>query len=135
VTRKGRSPAEARGITADETRGFILKLPGVKAGRSYGYPAFLVAGHFFARFRDDDEVLVVRLATLADRDVLMQMDSRAFFFTEHYRDHPSVLVRLAVVRRGVLFGVLEDALRHVSASPAAPKRARSTRTLRRSHRR
>ena len=99
----------------------MLRLPGVQEGRSYGYPAFLVAGQFFARFRDDDTVLAIRLSSIADRDVLMRLDPKAFFFTDHYRDYPAVLIRLAEVRRALLAMVLKDARLHID-SPAAEER-------------
>lgn len=100
-------------------RRLILDLPGVEEGRSYGLLAYKIAGKFFARFRDDDTVLVLKLDSIADRDVLMQLDPKAFFFTEHYRNHPTVLVRLAEVRPGNLASVLEDARLHLASSASA----------------
>jgi len=41
----------------------------------------------------------------------MQADPRAFFITDHYRDHPWILVRLASVSRDQLSQVLEHAWR------------------------
>ena len=120
----GRSGRGSRGVSAAVARGLLLRLPGVRQGRSYGYPAFLVAGRFFARFRDDDTVLAIRLGSIADRDVLMRLDPNAFFFTDHYRDHPAVLVRLAEVRPALLATVLEDARLHAD-SAAADERGRA----------
>jgi hypothetical protein len=120
-----------RPVTAAEARRLILDLPGVAPGRSYGLPAFLMAGKFFARFRDDDAVLVVRLSSIDDRDVLMRLAPEAFFFTDHYRDSLAVLVRLAEVDRRLLAQVLEDARKDVSASvarPARPARGRPRKT-------
>jgi hypothetical protein len=91
----------------------VLALSGVTEGRSYGVPSFLLAGRFFARFRDDDTVLVLQLGTITDRDILMQLDPRAFFFTEHYRDYPAVLIRLAEVPRPLLKEVLTEAWRQL----------------------
>lgn len=122
-----------RPVTAAEARRLLLALPGVAPGRSYGFPAFLVAGRFLARFRDDDAVLVVRLGSIDDRDVLMRLAPAAFFFTDHYRDYPAVLVRLAEVDRRLLAQVLEEAWKHVSASAARP--ARGTRAPARGARR
>jgi hypothetical protein len=88
-------------------------------------PSFLLNGRFFARFRDEDTVLVLQLATIFDRDVLMQIDPRAFFFTEHYRDYPAVLIRLAEVPRQLLADVLRDSWGHLAAlPPARPRRKR-----------
>src|ERR671930_1886354 len=87
----------ARGVRVEDARRLLLGLPDVAEGRSYGMPSFLLNGRFLARFRDDDTVLVLQLATIDERDVLMDLDPRAFFFTDHYRDYPAVLVRLAEV--------------------------------------
>jgi len=104
---------------ADVSR-LLLDLPEVVEGTSYGMPSFLVNGHFLARFRDDDEVLVVRLSSIDDRDVLMQINPKAFFFTDHYRDYPAVLIRLADVPKKLLREVLNAAHKHAAAQ--RPKR-------------
>ena len=111
-----------RGVTLTAARRLLLKLPGVKRGRSYGMPSFLLNGRFLARFRDDDTVLVLQLATIGERDVLMDLDARAFFFTEHYRNYPTVLVRLAEVPPALLGDVVNEAWEHASALPSARKR-------------
>jgi hypothetical protein len=88
-------------------------------------PSFLLSGRFFARFRDDDTVLVLQLGTIAERDVLMQLDSRAFFFTEHYRNYPAVLIHLAEVPQALFADVVREAWHQVSAARAGrpPKTA------------
>jgi hypothetical protein len=115
----------ARGVGLEDARRLILRLPGVSEGRSYGLPAFLLNGRFLARFRDGDTVLVLQLATIDDRDFLMQLDPGAFFFTEHYRDYPAVLVRLADVPPTLLAKLVTDSWRHVSTLP--PPRPRPKR--------
>ena len=120
MARAGSSGGSARGVTPRFVKRMVLGLGGVEEGRAYGLPAFLLAGAFFARFRDDDTVLALRLSSIADREVLMQLDPKAFFFTEHYRNHPAVLVRLDQVRRAQLASVLEDAWRHAVSSGSAP---------------
>jgi hypothetical protein len=82
-------------------------------------PSFLLGGKFFARFRDDDTVLVLQLGAIAERDVLMQMAPRIFFFTDHYRDYPAVLIRLAEIPDGLLADVLAEAWRQLSAKRSA----------------
>ena len=111
-----------------ETRRLLLKLPNVTEGRSYGMPSFLLNGRFLARFRDNDTVLVLHLATISERDVLMELDPRAFFFTEHYRNYPAVLVRLAEVARPLLIDVVTDAWRHVPSLPPPRPRKKPRRS-------
>lgn len=119
MRKPNRAPKQqTRGVPVEDARELILRLPDVSAGRSYGLPSFLLNGRFLARFRDGDTVLVLQLATIDDRDFLMQLDPQAFFFTEHYRNYPAVLVRLADVPPALLARVVNDAWRHVSTLPA-----------------
>jgi hypothetical protein len=112
----------SRGVPVPDARRLLLRLPNVSEGRSYGMPSFLLNGRFFARFRDDDTVLVLQLGTISDRDALMQLDPRTFFFTEHYRDYPAVLIRLAEVPRSLFADVVTEAWRQVAAMrPARPR--------------
>ena len=106
-----------RGVTVQAARQLLLNLPEVSEGRSYGMPSFLLNGRFLARFRDDDTVLVLQLATIGEREVLMELDPDAFFFTAHYRNYPAVLVRLAQVAAPLLTDVVTESWRHVSTLP------------------
>ena len=121
-------------MRAVEARRLLLKLPNVAEGRSYGMPSFLLNGRFLARFRDDDTVLVLQLATISERDVLMELDPRAFFFTEHYRNYPAVLVRLAAVARALLIDVVTEAWRHVASLPPPRPRKKTGRGRKRRER-
>lgn len=97
-------------------RTVALGFPGAEEATSYGTPAFRVRGKLFARLHQDGESLVVR-ADLDEREVLVQSHPRSFFVTDHYQDHPWVLVRLGSVSRKLLTEVLEQAWRQ-----RAPKR-------------
>ncbi len=117
-------PHRRRGVPVGGARRLLLGLPGIAEGRSYGMPSFLLDGRFFARFRDDETVLVLQLGTIAEREVRMQLDPRAFFFTEHYRHYPAVLIRLAEVPRALLIEVLMEARRQVAAIRAVRSRGK-----------
>lgn len=102
------------GVTPDRARELALALPGVEEGRSYGLPALKVGGKFLARLRDKNTVLVVHVASFPDRDYLLTEHPAVFFTTDHYRDHPSVLVRLALIREASLKELLTDAWRRLA---------------------
>ena len=111
-----------RGVSVQAARQLLLDLPNVVEGRSYGMPSFLLNSRFLARFRDEDTVLVLQLAAISEREVLMDLDPGAFFFTEHYRNYPAVLVRLAEVAAPLLTDVVTESWRHVSALPTGRPR-------------
>ncbi|HEY2942180.1 MAG TPA: MmcQ/YjbR family DNA-binding protein [Vicinamibacteria bacterium] len=87
-----------------------MRLPGVEQGVSYGTPALRVRKKFLARLKEDGETMAIKIA-FADRDVLLELDPRAFYLTDHYRPYPALLVRLKEVRRDVLEQLLELAWR------------------------
>ena len=107
-------------MTSARARRLVLRLRGIEEGTSYGMPSFKLAGKFFARLRDDDTVLVIHLRSMEDRDYLIEREPDAFFITDHYRNYPTVLVRLSEVKQRVLEDVLADAWRR-----GAPKRLRN----------
>jgi len=72
-------------------------------------------------------VLVLQLATIGEREVLMELDPGAFFYTEHYRNYPAVLVRLTEVAAPLLTDVVTESWRQVSALPPRRPRKRAKR--------
>ena len=112
-----------QGVTVAAARKLLLALKGVTPGTSYGLPSFMLHQKFFARFRDDDTVLVLQLGSIDDRDVLMQMDPKAYFFTDHYKSYPAVLIRLAEMTGPRLAETLQVAWEDLSMK-RAPKRKR-----------
>jgi hypothetical protein len=91
-----------------------LGLPGVEEGTSYGTPALKVRGKLLTRLWEDGETLVLR-TTFVERDLLVQAEPTTYFFTEHYRNYPWVLVRLSRIPPAELRQRLEDAWRRVAS--------------------
>ena len=99
-----------RGISWRGVCKLALKLPGVEEGTSYGTPALHVGKRFLARLKEDGETMAIKI-DFPDRDVLLELDPRAFYLTDHYRPYPAVLVRLKHVPVSLLVQVLEQAWR------------------------
>ena len=116
VTKASRGRSGPRSASFETVRKLALALPGVEESTSYGTPAFRVGGKSFARLREDGESLVAKM-DFEEREFLMEAEPRIFYITDHYRDYPYVLVRLAAVSPAMLRDVLEQAWRR-----SAPKR-------------
>ena len=69
-------------------------------------------------------VLAVRVASLAEKDIMVSAEPAKFFTEPHYNGYPAVLVRLAAVRVPELRMLLQAAWR--CQSQAAPSRRRSS---------
>jgi hypothetical protein len=74
-------------------RKVALSFPGVEEGTSYGTPAFRLKKRLLARLHQDGESIMLKIGFEA-REHLMRADPETFFITDHYRNYPSVLVRL-----------------------------------------
>jgi hypothetical protein len=96
-------------VTPAQLEKIALSIQGVEPGTSYGTPAFKIKGKLIARLHQSEPSVVVRVDP-DQRDVLMNADPDTFYITEHYRNHPWVLVRLARVRSGSMRSLLEGAV-------------------------
>ena len=95
--------------TTETVTELALALPEVEQRPSYGTPAFFVRKKLFARLLDDDAV-VLKL-DFDQREVLMNADPQTFYITDHYRNYPMMIVRLASVDPADLQELLEEAWR------------------------
>jgi hypothetical protein len=102
-----RERSSKRGTTWANVCKLALKLPGVTVGTSYGTPALHVRKKFLARPKEDGETIAIKIDSL-DRDVLLELDPKAFYLTDHYRPYPAMLVRLKQVRRDMLERIIEQ---------------------------
>jgi hypothetical protein len=83
----------------DELRKFALAWPEVEDGTSYGTPALKVRKKMLARLREDGDSLVMPGVPQDERAMLVESQPKLFYFTDHYRDYPMVLIRLSKAKR------------------------------------
>jgi hypothetical protein len=86
-------------MTFDDVRKFTLAWPEVEDGTSYGTPALKVRKKMLARLKEDGDSLVMPGVPNDERDMLVESQPKVFYFTDHYRDYPMVLIRLSKARR------------------------------------
>ncbi|HXW85543.1 MAG TPA: MmcQ/YjbR family DNA-binding protein [Candidatus Binataceae bacterium] len=99
---------------AERVRRIALTLPGVEVGSSYGTMGFRVRKKFLGRMKEDGETLVIRIE-FGEREILCEGEPEVFYFTEHYRNYPAVLVRLARVDDAELRRLFEQAWRRAAS--------------------
>jgi hypothetical protein len=86
-------------MTFDELREFVLLWPEVEDGTSYGTPALKVRKKLLARLKEDGDSLVMPGVPSDEREMLVESQPKLFYFTDHYRDYPIVLIRLSEASR------------------------------------
>ncbi|MEV1174819.1 MmcQ/YjbR family DNA-binding protein [Nonomuraea sp. NPDC049784] len=98
-------------VTEDDVRRLALALPETLEKTMYGTPAFYVRGKWFARVRDEGDVLVLPVGSDEEKTGLIAAEPGTFFTTSHYDGHAIVLVRFGAVDVEELGELLTDAWR------------------------
>jgi hypothetical protein len=109
---------EAPAVTFDDIRKLTLEWPEVEDGTSYGTAALKVRKKLLARLREDGDSLVVLGVPLDERDMLVESQPRVFYFTDHYKDYPTVLVRLSKAKRASVEPLLRRRWRALASKKA-----------------
>jgi hypothetical protein len=107
-------------VTFDDVRKIALAWPGAEDGTSYGTPALKVRKKLLARLKEDGDSLVMPGVPHDERDMLLERAPKVFYFTDHYRDYPMVLIRLSKAARADVEPLLRRHWRTL-ASKAAVK--------------
>jgi hypothetical protein len=98
-----------------------LAMPGVEEGTTYGSPALKLRGRLLAclaTHRSAEPGSLVVCVTTEHRDELVAADPETYYFTEHYANYGSVLVRLHRIHRDALRDLLLMSWRVGSRKPA-----------------
>jgi hypothetical protein len=82
-------------MTFADLTALLLTWDHVEPGTSYGTPAFKVRGKLLTRLREDGDSLVIKGVEPDERDMLIEAEPDLYYFTDHYRDWPIILMRLS----------------------------------------
>ena len=112
-------------IDFDVVREIARKLPDVEESSLHGAPSIKVAGRLLTcpalHKSAEPNSLVVRIG-IDQRTRLLAAEPKFYYLTEHYVNHPTVLVRLDEIDRRSLKDLLGMAWRFVSSGPKFSKR-------------
>ena len=108
-------------MTFENVRTIVLAWPEVEDGTSYGTPALKVRKKLLARLREDNDTLVMFGVSRDERDMLIEAEPKVFYFTDHYRDYPTVLIRLSKTGRGAVEPLLRRRWRALATKAAVKK--------------
>jgi hypothetical protein len=104
---KAKPGAKSRGVTEAQYKKIALSFPGAVEGGSYGKPSILILKKFFTRLRAEDDLIVLRVGSNDERDMLLEADPVTFTITDHYRPGGYILARLDKIDAPTLRSMLE----------------------------
>src|ERR1700681_900024 len=105
-------------MTFDDVREIALAWREVEDGTSYGTPALKVRKKMLVRLREDGDGLVMPGVPPDERDMLVESQPKVFYFTDHYRDYPMVLIRLSKAKRATVEPLLRRQWRALASKVA-----------------
>jgi hypothetical protein len=105
-------------LTFDEVRRIALSWPEVEDGTSYGTPALKVRKKLLVRLKEDGDSLVTPGVSQDERDMLVESRPKLFYFTDHYRDYPIVLIRLSAAKQADIEPLLRRQWRALASKKA-----------------
>ena len=105
-------------MTFDDVRKFALTWPEVEDGTSYGTSALKVRKKMLVRLKEDGDSLVMPGVPFDERDMLVESQPKVFYFTDHYRDYPIVLIRLSKAKRTTVEPFLRRRWRELASKKA-----------------
>jgi hypothetical protein len=105
-------------VTFDDVRKISLAWPEVEDGTSYGTLALKVRRKLLVRLREDGDSLVMPGVPPDERDMLVESQPKVFYFTDHYKDYPTVLIRLSKAKRATVEPLLRRRWRALASKTA-----------------
>ncbi len=85
----------AKKLTIEDVAEIALTFPGVEEGKSYGTRAWRVGKKFMMRAKERmDDVLVVGVDNLDEKELLLEQAPDLYFTTDHYNGYPALLLRV-----------------------------------------
>ena len=100
-------------MTFEDLRDMALELPAVEQAASHGIRTFGVRKKHFLRFREEEQILVLRTDAY-ERAHLLATAPAVFHVDDRIRQHPWVFVRLAEADPAQLAELVRDAWRRVA---------------------
>jgi hypothetical protein len=105
-------------MTFDDVRKIALAWPEVEDGTSYGTSALKVRKKLLVRLKEDGDSLVMPGVPPDERGMLCESQPKVFYFTDHYRDYPMVLIRLSRATRATVEPLLRRRWRELASKKA-----------------
>lgn len=104
-----------RKLTLDDVAEIALGFPGVEEGTSYGTRAWRVGKKYMMRAKEKmDDVLVVGVDNLDEKELLLEQAPELYFTTDHYNGYPALLLHVNKMSKRELKALIERSWRRAA---------------------
>jgi len=99
-----------------------LAIPGTEEVLWFKKPAVFLHGQFLTKVHDKEDAMALRVSSMEMRDMMLEAEPKLFYITDHYRNFPFILARLAALTPKLLKEILAGRAAQLAEKPA--KKAR-----------
>ena len=99
-----------------------LAIPGTEEVLWFKKPAVFLHGQFLTKVHDKEDAMALRVSSMEMRDMMLEAEPKLFYITDHYRNFPFILARLAALTPKILKEILVGRAAQLAEKPA--KKAR-----------
>ena len=99
-----------------------LAIPGTEDVLWFKKPAVFLHGQFLTKVHDKEDAMALRVSSMEMRDMMLEAEPKLFYITDHYRNFPFILARLAALTPKLLKEILAGRAAQLAEKPA--KKAR-----------
>jgi len=103
-----------------------LSIPGTEEVLWFKKPAVFIHGQFLTKVHDKEDAMTLRVSSMEMRDMMLEAEPKLFYITDHYRNFPFVLARLAALDRKTLKAMLIGRAAQLAANPTNRKARKNT---------
>ena len=105
------------GLDGAEAEKIALSIPGAMPGAHYGQPSVLLREKFLTRVHHKEDAVVILTGSLEMRDVMLEAEPQLFYITDHYKNYPALLARLAKLDKKNLLALLQPRIAQIETAP------------------
>jgi hypothetical protein len=84
-------------ISRDQGMKIALGIPGSEQRLWFKQPSVFLHDQFLTKVHHKQEAMLLRVSSMEMRDMMLEAEPELFYITEHYRNFPFILVRLAAL--------------------------------------
>lgn len=82
-------------MTFEDLSALLLSWNLVEPSTHYGTPSFKVRGKMLTRLKEDGDSIVIKGVDADERAMLCEADPDLYYYTDHYKNYPMLLMRLS----------------------------------------
>ena len=108
-----------------EARKIMLAVPGTDERLWFNQPSVFIHDRFLSKVHHKEDAVTLQVASMEMRDMMLEVDPKLFYITDHYRKFPFVLIRLSALTAKVLKEILAGRAAQFDAMPPIKRRPKT----------